>query len=100
VLHDVLGLFGDFAPKFAKRYAELGRAAFDAVAAYAGEVRGGVFPDEAHAFLLRAEQPSAVTVDVTPAAAIDAKQTEALEPPPPTPIGGAPVRTRRRRAVG
>jgi len=100
VLHDVLGLFGDFAPKFAKRYADLGRAAVEAIAEYAGEVRGGVFPDDAHSFLLRAEQPSAATIDVTPAAVIDAIPTPPLEHGPPTPIGGAPRRSRRRRAVG
>ncbi len=92
VLHDVLGLCGDFAPKFAKRYADLGRAAVEAIASYAGEVRGGVFPDDAHSFLLRAEQPSAATIDVTP--------QPALEHTPPTPIGGEPARPRRRRAIG
>jgi 3-methyl-2-oxobutanoate hydroxymethyltransferase len=56
VLHDVLGLCDRLAPKFAKRYAELGRAAGDAVATYAHEVRSGTFPDQAHSFLLRAEE--------------------------------------------
>jgi 3-methyl-2-oxobutanoate hydroxymethyltransferase len=57
VLHDLLGLAGDFTPKFAKRYAEIGLLAADAVASYVREVRGGAFPDEAHSFLLRAEEP-------------------------------------------
>jgi 3-methyl-2-oxobutanoate hydroxymethyltransferase len=55
VLHDVLGLFDQFTPKFAKRYAELGKAAREAIAAYVGEVRAETFPDEAHSYLLRAE---------------------------------------------
>ena len=56
VLHDVLGLCDRPAPKFAKCYAELGRTATEAIAAYAREVRGETFPDDAHSFLLRAEQ--------------------------------------------
>jgi len=50
VLHDVLGLCDRYAPKFSKRYAELWSAASDAIRAYADEVRGGVFPTEAHSF--------------------------------------------------
>jgi 3-methyl-2-oxobutanoate hydroxymethyltransferase len=55
VLHDVLGLFDRFTPKFVKRYAEIGRAATDAIATYVHEVQSGTFPDDAHSFLLRAE---------------------------------------------
>jgi 3-methyl-2-oxobutanoate hydroxymethyltransferase len=55
VLHDLLGLFDRFTPKFAKRYAELGQAAREAVATYVREVRAGSFPDDAHSYLLRAE---------------------------------------------
>ncbi len=55
VLHDLLGLFDRFTPKFVKRYAELGRAAGDAIGEYVREVRSGAFPDDAHSFLLRAE---------------------------------------------
>jgi 3-methyl-2-oxobutanoate hydroxymethyltransferase len=43
VFHDLLGL-GEFLPKHAKRYADVGSAITGAVAAYAGEVRDGVFP--------------------------------------------------------
>ncbi|MFZ1773767.1 MAG: 3-methyl-2-oxobutanoate hydroxymethyltransferase [Rhizobiaceae bacterium] len=44
VVDDMLGLFSDFKPKFAKRYAELGNAASIAVAAYAADVRARRFP--------------------------------------------------------
>ncbi len=44
VWHDILGLSGDKSPRHAKRYAELGQAMRDAIAAYAAEVRGGQFP--------------------------------------------------------
>jgi 3-methyl-2-oxobutanoate hydroxymethyltransferase len=50
VVDDMLGLFTDFRPKFVKRYAELGRAADEAIAAYAAEVRGRQFPGEEHSF--------------------------------------------------
>ncbi len=50
VYHDLLGLFDGIRPRFVKRYAELGRAAADAVAAYAADVRGGAFPGPEHAF--------------------------------------------------
>ncbi len=50
VVDDMLGLFTDFRPKFVKRYAELGSAAADAIAAYAADVRGGTFPGPEHGF--------------------------------------------------
>jgi 3-methyl-2-oxobutanoate hydroxymethyltransferase len=50
VFHDLLGLFDELAPRFVKRYAELGRDAVAAVTRYAGEVREGVFPGPEHGF--------------------------------------------------
>jgi 3-methyl-2-oxobutanoate hydroxymethyltransferase len=47
VLHDILGLGGDFTPRHAKRYAEVGDVIRDAVAAYAADVRAREFPGEA-----------------------------------------------------
>ena len=44
VTEDILGLYGAFTPKFVKRYAELGVAVSDAVAAYAADVRARRFP--------------------------------------------------------
>jgi 3-methyl-2-oxobutanoate hydroxymethyltransferase len=46
VFHDLLGLGGDFTPRHAKRYAELGAAVTAAVAAYADDVRQAAFPAE------------------------------------------------------
>ncbi|HUY40205.1 MAG TPA: 3-methyl-2-oxobutanoate hydroxymethyltransferase [Candidatus Dormibacteraeota bacterium] len=43
VLHDVLGIYGH-SPGFAKRYAEFGREATEALRVYAGEVRKHIFP--------------------------------------------------------
>lgn len=50
VVDDMLGLFTEFRPKFVKRYAELGRAADEAISAYAAEVRARRFPAPEHAF--------------------------------------------------
>jgi 3-methyl-2-oxobutanoate hydroxymethyltransferase len=50
VVDDMLGLFTDFRPKFVKRYAELGKAADEAIAAYAAEVRARSFPAAEHRF--------------------------------------------------
>ena len=50
VLHDMLGLGGDFLPRHAKRYADLGGAAREALARYANEVKTGKFPEENNSF--------------------------------------------------
>ena len=50
VLHDILGMYGH-SPSFAKRYAEVGRIATEALASYAREVREGVFPATAETSL-------------------------------------------------
>jgi 3-methyl-2-oxobutanoate hydroxymethyltransferase len=50
VFHDMLGLFPDFKPKFAKRYADLGTATKTAVESYCREVRDGSFPAAEHTF--------------------------------------------------
>ena len=50
VAEDVLGLFTDFTPKFAKKYANVADSISAAVAQYAAEVRSGEFPTAAHCF--------------------------------------------------
>jgi len=54
VMHDLLGLSTDWTPRFAKRYAELGREVVRAAGEYVAEVKGGRFPTEAQAFAPRA----------------------------------------------
>ena len=46
----MLGMFTDFRPKFVKRYAELGLAADQAIAAFAADVRARRFPAPEHGF--------------------------------------------------
>ncbi len=53
VLHDVLGLGGDFKPKFAKRYLELGPTIVEALRAYDADVRSGTFPGGEHSFHMK-----------------------------------------------
>lgn len=50
VYHDMLGLFSELSPKFAKRYAELGVQMRQAFEAYVKEVQDGSFPAKEHEF--------------------------------------------------
>ena len=52
VFHDLLGLFTDFVPKHAKRYAQAGEAIKQAVSEYVAEVREGAFPTERESFFI------------------------------------------------
>jgi len=52
VYHDLLGLFEDFVPRHAKRYAALGPQITEAVRDYANEVRERRFPTEKESFLV------------------------------------------------
>ena len=50
VLHDMLGLFTDFAPKHARQYAKLAATISDALRRYVSEVQEGTFPGEKESF--------------------------------------------------
>ena len=50
VTEDILGLFGDFKPKFVKRYAELTPTVEEAARRYAAEVRAREFPSAEYCF--------------------------------------------------
>lgn len=53
VTEDILGLFPDFTPRFAKRYAEIGKLISAAAGQYAADVRAGAFPMPEHCFGVR-----------------------------------------------
>ncbi len=50
VLHDMLGLFTDFAPKHARQYAKLAATISDALRRYVSDVQEGTFPGEKESF--------------------------------------------------
>ncbi|CAN5554582.1 3-methyl-2-oxobutanoate hydroxymethyltransferase [soil metagenome] len=50
VLHDMLGLYPDFRPRFVKQYAPLGDAVTTAVRQYCKDVKLGTFPATEHTF--------------------------------------------------
>ena len=50
VYQDMLGMFGDFVPKFVKRFANVGDIMRQAFQDYDAEVKAGTFPTEAQSF--------------------------------------------------
>jgi 3-methyl-2-oxobutanoate hydroxymethyltransferase len=50
VWHDMLGYYEGHAPRFVKRYADLGEVIVEALGRFAEEVRGGSFPEEQHTY--------------------------------------------------
>jgi len=64
VWHDMLGYYEGQAPRFVKRYADLGGAIVDALSRYAAEVRGGAFPEEQHTYSIPAEELQAFEADL------------------------------------
>jgi 3-methyl-2-oxobutanoate hydroxymethyltransferase len=56
VVHDLVGMFDGFTPKFAKRYAELGNAMLEALRAFHGEVESRAFPGREHSYAMAEEE--------------------------------------------
>jgi 3-methyl-2-oxobutanoate hydroxymethyltransferase len=56
VWHDMLGYYEGHAPRFVKRYADLGSVITDALQRYAEDVRAGTFPEEQHTYKMPAEE--------------------------------------------
>jgi len=50
VLHDMVGMFDRFTPKFVKQYAECGKVMKEALSEYCREVKDGDFPGPEHQF--------------------------------------------------
>jgi 3-methyl-2-oxobutanoate hydroxymethyltransferase len=59
VWHDMLGYYEGHAPRFVKRYAELGETIVEALGRYADEVRSGAFPEQQHTYAMPAEEREA-----------------------------------------
>ena len=59
VWHDMLGFYEGRAPRFVKRYAELGDAIVEALEQYAEEVRSSAFPEDRHTYGMPEEEQAA-----------------------------------------
>jgi 3-methyl-2-oxobutanoate hydroxymethyltransferase len=56
VLHDLVGLFDRFTPKFVKQYADMTSTMKDAVSRFKAEVEKGAFPEAGHSFFLSEDE--------------------------------------------
>jgi 3-methyl-2-oxobutanoate hydroxymethyltransferase len=59
VWHDMLGYYDGLAPRFVKRYADVGAAIVEALERYAEEVRAGAFPEAQHTYGMPEEEQAA-----------------------------------------
>ena len=55
VSHDLLGMFEKFVPSFVKQYAKLAPQIAGAITAFRDEVKGGLYPDAEHSFVMQGE---------------------------------------------
>lgn len=55
VYQDMLGMFGDFRPKFVKQFAKVGEEMEKGIKAYIEETQNGTFPSEEHTFKIDEE---------------------------------------------
>ena len=53
VSHDILNLYGEFTPKFVKKYGNINENIITAVKKYSKEVRSKIFPTEKHIFTIK-----------------------------------------------
>jgi len=53
VMHDLLGMFDRFVPKFVKQYAQLQPQMIEALRQYKNEVSDGTFPTKAHSYSIK-----------------------------------------------
>src|SRR3989449_4548215 len=56
VLHDIIGLYPRFTPKFARRYVDVAGMIKQALQNFTVDVRNGTFPEEQHVFKMEEDQ--------------------------------------------
>ncbi|MGE4400351.1 MAG: 3-methyl-2-oxobutanoate hydroxymethyltransferase [Desulfobulbus sp.] len=56
VIHDLVGLYDRFTPKFVKQYANINEPILEALRQYKAEVENRTFPTEAHSFTMKSEE--------------------------------------------
>jgi 3-methyl-2-oxobutanoate hydroxymethyltransferase len=66
VYHDVLGIEDRMAPKFVRRYADVGGVSVEALAAFADDVRSGRFPNDDESYHLSAEVSESLSLYGSP----------------------------------
>lgn len=55
VVQDVLGMYSELQPKFAKKYKETGKDIIEATEMYIKEIQEGIFPSKEHTFTIKDE---------------------------------------------
>ena len=76
VLHDLLGYFDRFLPKFAKRYANLHTTIGDAIGRFKSDVEARAFPGPEHVFTMGDAEWNALIRSVHDDAAVPPERTE------------------------
>ena len=56
VMHDIIGLYPKFTPKFARRYTDVASPIQEALERYTSDVRSGAFPEETNVFRMDEDQ--------------------------------------------
>lgn len=56
IVHDIIGMFEQFKPKFVKRYCEVGELIEGVIRKYANEVRNKIFPSKEHFYDINADE--------------------------------------------
>jgi 3-methyl-2-oxobutanoate hydroxymethyltransferase len=56
IVHDLLGLFWDFKPRFVKQYVNLEKTITDTVELYSNDVKNMNFPDNEHSYSMKNEE--------------------------------------------
>jgi 3-methyl-2-oxobutanoate hydroxymethyltransferase len=65
VWHDMLGYYEGRAPRFVKRYADLGEVITEALGRFAEDVRSGAFPEEQHTYAMPDQEREAFEAETT-----------------------------------
>lgn len=55
VVQDILGMYQELQPKFAKKYKETGKDIIEATGMYINEIQEGIFPSKEHTFSIKEE---------------------------------------------
>lgn len=61
VVHDILGLFKDFIPRFVRKYADLAKILEEAFLDYIRDVKNGTFPDDKQTYHMEKKELEALT---------------------------------------